>query len=324
MGNVTRRVTEESLHLRKTLRKSIGGLTLISMFFSGTAQGDGKVSAEAQSAQGATGQRPEFYVSLSTDERDQPGLSTLVVAGSNRLLFDCGVAGSALEGTMPSAVTALFLTNLNTPTADGINRARGDASNGPSLRVWGPPGTREWILQAVGIRALEDWERRSVTVIDLQEGVVRESDNVTVDVIETAPSRFAYRLGFEGRSVLIASDMTYSEHLVTRSEGVDMVVLRHSDATEAARFLERIRPRLAILSQDGIPASVAQIRAHYAGALELLSPGTHRIDVLGLLASNRSTCSDLPCPSLLRVTSIEPGDRGGTACEPSDWVFCLR
>jgi hypothetical protein len=289
MCNVTEEVTEQSVQLCRMILRSICGLSLVSIFFVIGANGilaDGTGSPEAQSPQVTTGQTQEFYISISTDERDQPGLSTLIVAGPNRLMFDCGVAGSAPVATTPSGVTALFFTNLNTPTADGINRARGDASTGPSLRVWGPPGTREWILQAVGVRALGDRERRSVTVIDLRESMVRESGNVTIAAIETAPSRFAYRLGFEGRSVLIASDVTYSEHLVTRSEGVDIVVLRHSDTTEATRFLERIRPRLAVLSQDGIPASVAQIREHYVGALELLGPGTHRIDVRARLAVN--------------------------------------
>ena len=293
MGNVTERVTEQSRQFSRTAFRSIPGLALVSVFLAAASNGirvEGKGSLQAQSAQSATGQAQEFSISLSTDERDQPGLSTLVVAGSNRFMFDCGVGASLPGGgTAAPAVTALFLTNLNTPTADGINRARGDASTEPSLHVWGPPGTREWILHTVGVRALEDLERRSVIALDLQEGVVHESDSVTVAAIETAPSRFAHRVGFEGRSVLIASDVTYSEHLVTRSQGVDIVVLRHSDATNAARLLQGIRPRLAVLSQDGMPVTVAQIRGHYLGAFELLGTGTHRIDVVERLTVDNGT-----------------------------------
>jgi hypothetical protein len=288
MGNVTERVTERSLQLSRTILKSISGLVLVTVFISG-ANGihvEGKVSPEAQNAQGVTRQAQEFYISLSTDERDQPGLSTLVVAGSNRFMFDCGVVGSVPgTGTASPAVTALFLTHLDTTTAEGIDRACSDAHTAPPLRIWGPPGTREWMLRTVGNRGLEDTQRRPVTVIDVREGVISETGNVTIAAIETAPSRFAYRVGFEGRSLLIASDVTYSEHFVARSKGVDIVVLRHSDVTETVRLLQRIKPRLAVLSQDGLPATLAQIRQqHYAGVVQLLSPGPHRIQVLERLA----------------------------------------
>jgi hypothetical protein len=84
--------------------------------------------------------------------------------------------------------------------------------------------------------------------------------------------------------VLIASDVSYSDHLVARSAGVDVVVFRHTDLTDTIRLLQRIKPRLAVLSPDGKPVTVAQIREHYAGAIQLLSAGAHRIHVLDSLA----------------------------------------
>src|SRR5262245_21359849 len=127
MGNVTQRLTEQSLRLVRTILKSISGLVLVSVFFSAGANGihgESKASPEARSPQGVTGQAQEFYISLSTDERDQPGLSTLVVAGSNRFMFDCGIAGSVSGGdTAPPAAAALFLTHLETTKADGSGGA---------------------------------------------------------------------------------------------------------------------------------------------------------------------------------------------------------
>jgi ribonuclease BN (tRNA processing enzyme) len=274
---------EQSLQLSR----SISRLALIGVLFAITngIHVLGKASPEAWSVQVATGQPQEFYISLSTDERDQPGLSTLVVAGSNRFMFDCGTTDSVpAKATASSAATALFLTHLDTATADGIDRARGNARAASALRIWGPPGTREWILETVVNRALEDKRRRPLTVIDVREGAVSETGNVTVAAIETAPSRLAYRLGFEGRSVLIASDVTYSDHVVSRSKGVDIVVFRHSDITETVRLLQRIRPRLAVLSPDGKPATVAQIREQYAGPIQLFGAGAHRIHVREHLA----------------------------------------
>src|SRR5262245_31586788 len=128
MGNVTQRLTGQSLRLVRTILKSISGLVLVSVFFSAGANGihgESKASPEARRPQGVTGKAKEFSISLSTDERDQPGLSTLVVAGSNRFMFDCRVVGSASGGdTAPPAVAALFLTHLDTATAEGIDWAR--------------------------------------------------------------------------------------------------------------------------------------------------------------------------------------------------------
>jgi predicted Fe-Mo cluster-binding NifX family protein len=139
------------------------------------------------------------------------------------------------------------------------------------------------MLQTIGDRALEDG-LRPFTVIDVREGRVSETGNVTIAAIETARSRFAYRLGFEGRSLLIAGGVTYSDHLVARSEGVDIVVLRHSDVMETIKLLQRLRPRLAVLSPDGMPATIAQIRQRYAGPVQLLGTGAHRIHVRERLA----------------------------------------
>jgi hypothetical protein len=84
--------------------------------------------------------------------------------------------------------------------------------------------------------------------------------------------------------VLIASDGSYSEHLVALSRGVDIFVLRHADITETIGLLQLIRPRLAVLSPDGKAATVAQIREHYARAIQLFNTGAHRIHVLEHLA----------------------------------------
>ena len=96
MGNVTKRVTEQSAQLSRTMIKSISGLALIGVFLAAANEirVEGNGSPEAKNAQGAAGQTPEFYISISTDERDHPGLSTVVVAGPNRFMFDCGVVSS--------------------------------------------------------------------------------------------------------------------------------------------------------------------------------------------------------------------------------------
>ena len=102
MGNVT----ELSRQVNRTILQSISCLAPASAAFSAAANRrvEGKVSTEPPSGQGAVDQKQEFYISLSTEERDQPDLSTLVVAGSNRLMFDCGLVRG---GTVPSSVSTL-------------------------------------------------------------------------------------------------------------------------------------------------------------------------------------------------------------------------
>jgi hypothetical protein len=283
MGKVAR----QSPQLSRSIRNPIAGLALVGVLFSLGAtgiNGKSRVSLQGQSEQPATRQTQEFYISVTTDDRDHPCLRTVIVAGSNRFMFDSGVVGSMpSDGAAPPAVTALFLTHLATTMTDGIDRALNDVPTAPSLRIWGPQGTRDWMRQTMGDLALEG-PRRAFTVIDVREGVVSEAGDVTITAIQTAPSSFAYRVRFAGRSLLVASDLTYSEHLVARSADVDIAVIRHSDVAETVKLLQRTKPRLAVLSPDGVPATVAQIRQHYAGPLQLLGPGAHRIHVLERLA----------------------------------------
>src|SRR5215831_14381510 len=118
-------ITEQSAQSSRTLLRSISRLAFGTTFLFAASNGihvEGKISPDTQSAQVRRAQ--EFSIALSTDERDRPGLSTLVVAGSNRLMFDCGVVEPApAGGAAPLAVTALFLTHLDTTTADGVDPA---------------------------------------------------------------------------------------------------------------------------------------------------------------------------------------------------------
>src|SRR5262245_25046528 len=201
MRNIAEQVIEQFLQSTMSTRKAASGLAFVGVVFSAAASGiqvEAKVAPKAQSAQVAAGHVQEFYISISTDERDQPGLSTVIVAGSNSFMFDCGIVGSeARSGAASRAATALFLTRLDTTTVDGIERARGNARRARPLRIWGPPGTREWMLQTLGNQAFEDNQHPPFTVIDVQEGAVSETGDVTIAAIATAPARLEYRPGLD-------------------------------------------------------------------------------------------------------------------------------
>src|SRR6476659_995021 len=78
------------------------------------------------------------------------GISTLVVAGTEKLMFDCGRAATirmAQMGMLLGEVNRLFVTHLHSDHLIGIPDLflTGWASQGRSvpLRVWGPDGTRD-------------------------------------------------------------------------------------------------------------------------------------------------------------------------------------
>src|SRR5215831_8248255 len=147
MADIAALVTRRSRQTYGAILKSISSLALASVFLPAAPNDSGlaaKGSLGAGNGLRTTDQPQEFYISLATDNRDQSGLSTLVVAGSNRFMFDCGVVGSVPDGdTAPPDVTALFLTTLDATTAECVDRALSDAATSP-IYIWGPPGTREW------------------------------------------------------------------------------------------------------------------------------------------------------------------------------------
>src|ERR1043165_4379945 len=125
------------------------------------------------------------------------GISTLVLAGPERLLFDCGrgmTTGMVSLGINPADVTKVFLTHLHSdhiislpelylfPWASNRNKP---------LQVWGPDGTRSMMnhLQeafAFDIHVRRDVDEKfsaegiKVLATDIREGVVYEANGVKV------------------------------------------------------------------------------------------------------------------------------------------------
>ena len=181
---------------------------------------------------------------------DRIGISTLVRAGSETLLFDCGRgAGLRLhqaEGNFKTATT-MFLTHLHSDHVSGIPdlwltgsipqmRGREEA-----LRIYGPSGTAnlaEHLQQAY----VADVEARQpsrdmagfgpsparIEAADIAPGVVYDRNGVRVTafpvehlIIEPA---FGFRVEYDGRSVALSGDTTYCESLVDNAKGVDLLI----------------------------------------------------------------------------------------------------
>ncbi len=174
------------------------------------------------------------------------GISTLVEAGTEKLVFDCGrgsPAGLSRLGIPVTNVRKVFITHLHSDHVIGIPELYlfPWASTGRTLpfEVWGPTGTKSMMdhLQrafAFDIHVRRDVDEKfsaeGIRVIahDIREGVVYESNGVKVtaflvDHRPVTPS-FGYRLDYGGYSVVISGDTRPSENLVKFAQGADVLI----------------------------------------------------------------------------------------------------
>lgn len=180
---------------------------------------------------------------------DRFGPSTLVQAGDETLLFDCGRGATQRlwQLRIPmSRIGAVFLTHLHSdhtvglpdlwltgwlPTPYGGRRA--------PLGIWGPPGTRG---MTDGLRQAFAWDvdRRGrgeglppagavLEAHEVQPGTVFERNGVRVTAFLVdhgglLQPAYGYRVDYGAHSVVISGDTRPTESLVRAAAGVDVIV----------------------------------------------------------------------------------------------------
>lgn len=177
---------------------------------------------------------------------DRLGIATLVVAGSEKLLFDCGRStptGMARMGINPVDVTKVFLTHLHSDHIIALPELYlfpwASQVRSVPLQVWGPDGTRSMMehLQKAfefDIHIRRDVDEKfspdgiKVIATDIQQGVVHEAHGVKVTafLVDHGPVKpaFGYRIDYRGRSVVLSGDTKPSDNLVKFSRGVDVLI----------------------------------------------------------------------------------------------------
>jgi ribonuclease Z len=218
---------------------------------------------------------------------ERSGPSTLVEAGDEVLLFDCGrgVTQRLAQVSMPLRdIDAVFLTHLHSDHTVGFPdlwltgwlRGRPD----PVL-VFGPAGTEDMMRHLeqafhadIASRLNASPEAAAIDAHDIGENVVYRTDDVTVTAFvvdhgSIVPA-YGFRIDYQGRrSVVISGDTRYSENLIRNARGVQLLVhevaaaepelLRtservrniigiHTTPEEAGRVFRQTRPYLAIYS----------------------------------------------------------------------------
>jgi Metal-dependent hydrolases of the beta-lactamase superfamily III len=193
---------------------------------------------------------------------DRFGPATLVEAGQEKLLFDCGRGATQRLGQRHislSALTAVFLTHLHSDHVVGLPDLwltgwlpTPFGHRTTPLRVWGPTGTRQMaagLEQAyrADIRIRHDGEGLllqgvAIQASDIAQGVVYERNGVKVTAFEAdhgpyIKPAFGYRIDYNGRSVVISGDTHGNENLMKFAKGADVIV--HEVAVAKDELLEK-------------------------------------------------------------------------------------
>jgi ribonuclease Z len=176
------------------------------------------------------------------------GMSTLVEAGGQKLLFDAG-RGAAIRlhqaNVAPGEIDAIFITHLHSDHIAGIPDIYATAPLLPPgrsapLAIWGPMGIGdvargvELMLGANNrIRLAEKEVTSEVTRIVSHDippegGVVFQNHGVIVTAFlvehgEAKPA-YGYRIDYGGHAVVLSGDTVYTPSLIAHAKGVDLLV----------------------------------------------------------------------------------------------------
>ena len=222
------------------------------------------------------------------------GPSTLVEAGGERLLFDCGRGASQRlwqRGTPLSAITVVFLTHLHSDHVVGIPDLwltgwlpTPYGRRADPLRVMGPAGTSDMMSNLAAafredIRFRIDDEKlpprgAEIRAEDILEGVVYQHADLKVTAFNVdhgvlIKPAFGYRVDYRDRSVVISGDTRFSENLIHFAKGADVVV--HEVAMAKPELLAKSEAARRIIEHHTTPDQVGIVFSRIAPRLAVYS-----------------------------------------------------
>lgn len=225
---------------------------------------------------------------------DRFGPSTLVEAGADKLLFDCG-RGCAIR-LFQKGVTLrdvkLFLTHLHSDHTSGIPDVwltgwlpilHGNDLASKPLNIAGPEGTKAMM------DGLKEAYKGDIAVLaasaylgpitanarDISAGVVYDAGDVKVTAFEVdhgtkIAHTYGYRVDYLGRSVVISGDTRFDENVIKYGSGVDVLI--HEVAMIKNQALARAPVVRAILAIHTSPQDAGRV---FAAAHPRLAVFTH-------------------------------------------------
>jgi len=219
---------------------------------------------------------------------DRLGISTLIEASGELLLFDVGRGTNQRlyqSRVNPKDIAKIFLTHLHSDHIEGLPNLWMTPwfllGRDHGLELWGPEGTPEMVA---GMRTMfgHDLKMRvnqfnPVATLDIKthiigDGTVYEHNGlkVTAFPVEHADGNpaFGYRVDWNGHSVVLSGDTTLNDNVIKHGTGADLIVhnvIAFSDRLsqipemkgvlaklttpeQAAEVFTRAKPKLAVYS----------------------------------------------------------------------------
>lgn len=222
------------------------------------------------------------------------GTSSLIEAGNERVLIDCGrgtVMRLAQMGFPVGHTDTIILSHLHSDHYSGIfdllmtgTIRQPFANRGGPLHVYGPPGIAD-IAEGAWIASRPD---RDIRVADgeieaehmriiphvYREGVVFDRGGLRIIAIEVDHGEFirpayAFRVEYAGHVFVHSHDTRYNENLIAQAQGADVFV--HEVAAATAETFER-NPRAKIaIDHHATPREVGRAFARTRPRLAMLT-----------------------------------------------------
>lgn len=251
---------------------------------------------------------------------DRYGPSTLVEAGDEKLIFDVGRGATVrlAQAKVPLRSITVFLTHLHSDHINGLGDLWASGYMAPvfrekPLKIFGPTGIAQ-LTDGLKIAFQPDVDIRSVEMsardqpfhfsganFDATEvkrdGVVFDKGGVKVTAIRVKHAEnkaFGYRVDYDGKSVVISGDTSFSENLMKKSQGADLIIHEvmgvgdkqmksplikgileaHTTPEQAGTLFSKVQPKLAVYTHIilfGVSEKelVTETRKTYSGPLKV-------------------------------------------------------
>lgn len=219
---------------------------------------------------------------------DRLGISTLVEANGDMLLFDVGRGTNQRlyqSRINPKDISKIFLTHLHSDHIEGLPELWMTPwfllGRDHGFEMWGPEGTEQMVQ---GMRAMfgHDLNARvnqfnPIKTLDIKTHIVsdavvyeRNGVKVTAFPVEHADGNpaFGYRVDCNGRAVLLSGDTTLNDNVIKHGAGADLIIhnviafserlgqmpemkgvlAKLTTPEQAAEVFARTKPKLAVYS----------------------------------------------------------------------------
>jgi ribonuclease Z len=243
--------------MESLMRIPLQSLAVVALLFAGAFTSGGQVAQSAAS---------DFKVTLLGTSTPNPlpdrfGPSTLVEAGGEKLLFDCG-RGSTIrlwQLKVPLGMVKLFITHLHSDHTVGIPdlwltgfSPLPYGRRSAPFAVYGPKGTAEMMSYMEKAYQADIENRRefivnfsqqqvAIAAKDIEEGVIYEQNGVRVTAFNVKHANlkdaFGFRVDYRGHAVAISGDMAPNENFIKYAQGADVVI--HEVGVARPELLER-------------------------------------------------------------------------------------